>query len=145
LIDFVGDLNERLGAVGGQVNLTRGFEMEPFGRMLCKIAHAYARATAKGEFEPFLEDIVRGKRPFYLSHLVGTSIIQEPPGNVTNTLHQIGLAFQPDPNNDKRFGAPITYVVVQVRLFAIVDGPVYWVAVGKLKEGQEPAALSASD
>jgi hypothetical protein len=144
LINFMGDLNKRLRALGGEVNFTRGFDMEPFGRMLCKIAHAYAMAVAPGEFEPFLEDVILGKRPFFLSHLVGTSIIEEPPGNITNTLHQIGLAFQPDPDNGKRLGEPIVYVVVQIRLFAIVDGPLYWVVVGKLKEGQKSARLNAT-
>lgn len=143
IINFVGNLNDRLRALGGSVNFTRGFEMEPFGRMLCKIAHAFAMASAKDEFEPFLENIILGKRPFHLSHFVGTSFNEEPPGNITNTLHQVGLAFQPDPQNDSRL-VPITYVLVQIRLFAIVDAPVYWVVVGRLKEGPKTSVTSQS-
>lgn len=107
-------LNARIEALGGKVNLTHGFDMEPFGRMLCKVAHAFAMASAKSEFEPYLEGIIIGRGPFHLSHYVGTSIVAEPPGNITNTLHQLGLGFHPDPNNATRLAPPITYLVVQI-------------------------------
>ncbi len=145
IINFVPGLNARIEALGGKVNLTHGFDMEPFGRMLCKVAHAFAMASAKSEFEPYLEGIIIGRGPFHLSHYVGTSIVAEPPGNITNTLHQLGLGFHPDPNNATRLAPPITYLVVQIRLFAIVDSPVYWVVVGHLKEGHEPRVPYSSD
>jgi hypothetical protein len=120
VINFIGDLNERILALGGTVQ-TRPFSIEPFGRMLCKIAHAFAYAEARGEFDAYLEGKIRGERPLHLSHYVGCSIIDEPDGNSTNTLHQIGLSFHN------------RYVVIRIRLFAIVDGPVYWVVVGRIK------------
>jgi hypothetical protein len=121
LINFVPDLDQRLAALGGAVR-TRPFLIEPFGRMLCKIAHAFAYAEGRGEFDPYLNPIIRGVRPLYLSHYVGSSIINEPPGNATNTLHQIWMEFH-NP-----------YVIIRIRLFAIVEAPVYWVVVGMLRE-----------
>jgi hypothetical protein len=121
IIDFIGDLNERIKALGGAV-VTRPFSIEPFGRMLCKIAHAFSYAEARGEFDAHLEPIIRGAPPLHLSHYIGCSIIDEPIGNVTNTLHQIGMEFHN------------RYVIIRIRLFAIVDAPVYWVVVGRLRE-----------
>jgi hypothetical protein len=92
VINFIGDLNERILALGGTVQ-TRPFSIEPFGRMLCKIGHAFAYAEARGQFDSYLEGKIRGERPLYLPHYIGCSIIDEPPGNATKTLHQIGMAF----------------------------------------------------
>ena len=121
IVDFIGDLNERIAALGGAV-LTRRFSIEPFGRMLCKIAHAFAYAEARGEFDGYLEGIIRGAPPFYLSHYVGCSLIDEPAGKSTNTLHQIGFEFHN------------RYIIIRIRLFALVEGPVYRIVVGRLKE-----------
>jgi hypothetical protein len=120
-INFLGDLDERVRALRGTI-LLRRFSIEPFGRMLCKIAHAFAYSEARGEFDSYLENIVRGERPLHLPYYIGCSIINEPAGNETNTLHQIGMEFH---NN---------YVVIRIRLFAIVNAPVYWVVVGHLRE-----------
>jgi len=122
IINFVDNLNERVSAIKGKVNATRWFTLEPFGRMLCKIAHTFAFAEFRGQFDIYLDGIIRGERPFYLSQYVGCSIIEEPPGNLTNTLHQIGYLFHN------------RYIMIRIRLFAIVDGPIYWVVVGRLKD-----------
>jgi hypothetical protein len=91
--------------------------------MLCKIGHAFAMCEGGGlrEFDPYLNGIIIGQRPFYLSHYVGCSITEEPPGEETQTLHQIGLEFHHG------------YLVVRLRLFAIVSGPVYWIVAGRIK------------
>jgi hypothetical protein len=120
VINFVDNLSERVRALRGNV-VGRWFSVERFGRMLCKIAHAFAVAEFRGEFNMYLDGIIRGERPFYLSHYVGCSINEEPPGNLTNTLHQIGYAFHN------------RHIVIPIRLFAVVDAPVYWIVVGRLK------------
>lgn len=94
------------------------------------MAHAFAYAEARGEFDPILEPIIRGDLPLYLSHYVGCSIIAEPAGDATNTLHQIGMEFH------NRF------IVVRIRLFAIVDAPVYWVVVGRLRGAYNRGAIA---
>lgn len=105
MINFVPDLNAHLQALGGKVNLTRGFGMEPFGRMLCKIAHAFAMASAKGEFDPNLEGIILGRRPFHLSHYVGTSIVEERRATAQMRCTSLVWPFSPTPTTplDLRF------------------------------------------
>lgn len=121
IINFMDNFHQRVNAITGQVNLTRGFAVEPFARTLCKIGHAFAMAEIRGQFDPYLEGIIRGDRPFYLSHYVGCSITDDPPDEPTHTLHKIGLEFHDG------------YVLVRIRLFAIVGGPIYWAVVGRIK------------
>jgi hypothetical protein len=94
-------------------------EEDDYGRMLAKIAHSYAAAELGcGNFHPFLVHIIRGVKPYYLPHFIGSGIGKEPP---FTDLHQIELTDV----------AGESFVVVKIRLFANRDTPTHYVVVGR--------------
>jgi hypothetical protein len=96
-------------------------EQDDFGRMLAKIAHSYAAAELGcGSFHPFLVHIIRGVKPYYLPHFIGSGIGKQPP---FSDLHQIEI--------DAGGMGGASLVVVKIRLFANRDTPTHYVVVGR--------------
>jgi hypothetical protein len=57
----------------------RGNE-DDFGRMLAKIAHSYAAAELGcGNFHSFLVHVIRGVKPYFLPHFIGSGVGKSPP------------------------------------------------------------------
>jgi hypothetical protein len=121
-IGMLPEFGERLNRVrtGSQaVSFRNGLEAHLYGRMLAKIAHAYAVAELGLEgFKPRLLDIIREPEPPFIGRLVGGSLGH---GGDGRDLHEIRV--------DDRVGPGL--VVVQVRLFADRDLPSYWVVAGE--------------
>jgi hypothetical protein len=94
-------------------------EEDDFGRMLAKIAHAYAAADLGcGNFHPFLVHAIRGVKPYYFPYFIGSGIGKEPP---TTDLHQIEF---------DESGTHNRFVVVKIRLFSNRDTPTHYVVAG---------------
>jgi hypothetical protein len=94
---------------------------DDFGRMLAKIAHSYAAAELGcGTFHPLLVNIIRGAKPYFLPHFIGSGIGKSPP---FSDLHQIEI--------DKTGLGGGTFVVVKIRLFSDRDTPTHYVVVGR--------------
>ena len=90
------------------------------GRLLAKIAHAYAVAELSIEgFRPFLTNIILNKPPLHIRHYVGGLFGDAPKGD---DLHEIllGHEFWGD-----------TRVVVEIQLFADRAMPKYVVVAGE--------------
>jgi hypothetical protein len=108
-----------IGIMGIEPN-ARG-QHDDYGRMLAKIAHSYAAAELGcGSFDPFLVNAIRGIRPYYLPHFIGSSIGKAPP---FSDLHQIEI--------DKTGLGGSAYVVVKLRLFSNRDTPTHYIVVGR--------------
>lgn len=96
-------------------------DKEDTGRMLAKIAHAYAVAELGPDaFTPSIGGIIRGDQPFNLPHYVGS---QAQTTEAATDLHEISI----DTSGVDRG----RYVVVRVRLFASFKGPGHYVVVGE--------------
>ena len=96
-------------------------QQDDFGRMLAKIAHSYAVAELGcGNFHPFLVDVIRGVKPYYLPYFIGSGIGKSPP---FSDLHQIEID-----GTGLGMGA---LVVVKIRLFSNRDTPTHYVVVGR--------------
>ena len=96
--------------------------VDHLGRMLAKIAHAYATAElGHGNFRPLLQDIILGKKPLYISHYVGGIRDQEIPEGAD--LHEIEI--------DNTGLGRGRYVVVRIQLFADRKLPEYYVVAGE--------------
>lgn len=112
---------ERLTAIGGAY-VTPGIDPGMYGRVLAKIAHAYAMATKAGEFTPCLIEHIRGESPLPLSHYMGRRV--EPVG-VSKDLHEIDI--HPETLADGR-----SFWFVRLRLFASTPGtPIHDIIVGE--------------
>jgi hypothetical protein len=91
-----------------------------FGRMLAKIGHSYAVAQLGLDgFKPVLSNIIRGQRPFFLTHYIGSQVVTTEQGT---DLHEVSF--------DKTSLAAGAFVVVRVRLFASYNTPAHLVVVG---------------
>ena len=98
-----------------------GFHIHCLGKMLAKIAHAYAIAElGYGTFLPLLANIILNKPPRYISRYVGGLCDSEAP--LGNDLHTIEI----DPGLGQG-----RYIVVRIQLFADRKLPVYYVIVGQ--------------
>lgn len=102
------------------------------GRMLAKIAHAYAVAElGPQQFRPFLLPIITGADLSDLAHYVGGTR-QFP--KQTSVPYEIELRSVT--SDDHRL-----YLMVAVRLLADMNGlPEYWIVVGEPGTSQEPGA-----
>jgi HNH endonuclease len=97
------------------------------GRLLAKIAHAYAVAELGiGGFRPFLNDIILNKPPLHIGHYVGGLFGDAPQGE---DLHEILLG-------DEFWGDK--HVVVEIQLFADRAMPKYLVVAGELSPRPSP-------
>lgn len=91
-----------------------------FGRMLAKIAHAYAVAElGLAGFNPLVTHIIRGERPFFLTHYIGSQPVTTDKGG---DLHELDF--------DKTGLGAGMLVIVRVRLFATYNTPAHLVVVG---------------
>lgn len=91
------------------------------GRMLAKIAHAYAVAELGfGNFKPLLTNIIRGIRPYNLPYFIGSAMGKAPPHS---DLHHIEI--------DQGGLGVGRFIVIKVRLFANRDTPTHYVVVGE--------------
>lgn len=121
------EYNERLTALrakyGQQVSFPTFGSAEDVGRLLAKIAHAYAAAEQGPDaFKPYLLGIIRGQDPQLLHHVVGSAL---DPSAAGDDLHEIELLAPSE------LGPP-NLVVVKIRLFADHVGmPTHYVVVGE--------------
>jgi hypothetical protein len=110
-----GNRMNRLGA--NEIKfVSTGITTLMFGRMLAKIAHAYAIAEMGRSFKPLLLEIIKNPDEKFIGHLVGGGF---GPLGAGDDLHEISI----DPFFQR-------YVVVQIRLFADRSLPTYWVVAG---------------
>ena len=81
------------------------FSIDHLGKMLAKIAHAFATAElGYGNFRPHLLDIILNRPPLYISQYVGGIRDVEPP--LGNDLHEIEI--------DKTGLGKGHYVIIQI-------------------------------
>jgi hypothetical protein len=94
---------------------------DDFGRTLTKIAYSYAVATqGYGAFVPLVTHIILNKRPFNLTHFIGSPF--DVP-NAATDMHEIDLgAFG--------WNAP-ELVIVRLRLFANLQSQAHYIVVGR--------------
>lgn len=99
-------------------------------RFIAKTAHAFAVAKLGLEaFRPLLADVILGYSS-RLTHFIGGSDRPEPAGD-TNAFEMRCGEYAADDTK---------YVVVWLRLFGLLGGPAYVVAVGEKLEGKSDAA-----
>jgi hypothetical protein len=97
---------------------------DDYGRMLAKIAHAYAAAELGcGNFHPLLLHTIGGLKPYCLSYFIGSGVGKIPPGD---DLHEIAI--------DESVPGAEPYVVVKLRLFANRDTPTHYIVAGRRLE-----------
>jgi len=93
-----------------------------FGRMLAKIAHAYASARlGPGNFKPFLVDLIRDTDTEFADRFVGGSIVDDPP---IDRRHELDLYRERTSEGKEVF-------VVRIRLFADLGMTAFLVVVGE--------------
>ena len=110
----------RIGIMG--VEPTRHADEGDYGRMLAKIAHAYACAELGcGNFRPFLVQIIRGIKPYYLPYFIGSALGKSQPP--LEDLHHIEI--------DQAGLGLGRFIVVKIRLFANRSTPTHYVVVGE--------------
>jgi hypothetical protein len=116
--DRLARIGRRYGA--NEIKLPNARHIKDFGRMLAKIAHAFAVAElGYGSFSPLLIDIILNKPPLYYSHYIG-GLGEMPDGD---DLHIISI------DNTGFFGDQ--RIVVNIQLFANYAGmPMYYVVAG---------------
>jgi hypothetical protein len=129
LPDFGERLNHLKAKFGArEVSFNPEFEIAHLGRMLAKIAHAYAVAElGYGAFRPGLLEIILGRHPMYISHFVGG--IRGQPIPMGTDLHEIEI--------DQTGLGGGRYVVVRIQLFANRKLPEYYVVAGELIDRTE--------
>lgn len=116
-------LQEEFRALDGIGFVTRPFHPLRFSRMLAKIAHAKAVAElGLHGFKPHLPDLILGKSET-AQHWVGC-YSGEPIGAEEKVLHRLHLEWH-------EFNGR-TYVTANIRLFAQLGAPTYWVVVGEV-------------
>jgi hypothetical protein len=126
-IGVLPEFGERLNALrakyGNEVKFLTPGSAEAIGRLLAKIAHAYAVAElGYGSFQPYLLGIIRNQDPLLMHHLIGSAIGKAP---VSDDLHEIDI-LQPDQLNSGKL------VVVKIHLFSNYDGmAVHYVVAGE--------------
>jgi hypothetical protein len=119
-------LKEKFGAQ--KVSFNPEFDIDHLGRMLAKVAHAYAAAElGYSSFRPLLLGIILDRPPLYISHYVGGIRGQEVPHGID--LHEIEI--------DQTGLGQGRYVVVKIQLFANHKLPRYYVVAGDLTRPQE--------
>jgi hypothetical protein len=96
-----------------------------YGRMLAKVAHAYAVAElGLGNFRPLLLGIIRNVPPLNLTYYVGSAMSKPDP---PTDLHEIGFASSNMIGGDE-------LIIVKIRLFANLQGQTHYVVVGERLE-----------
>ncbi|MCP1851225.1 MULTISPECIES: hypothetical protein [unclassified Bradyrhizobium] len=86
-----------------------GVHVDEFARFLAKIGHSFAVAErGLGEFTPFLLNAILGKRPMFLSYLIGNSIVSDT--SPTPDVHEIKLREESIRGR--------TFLVARIQLFA---------------------------
>ena len=110
---------------------SNGVKIEPFMRLIAKIAHSYAVARlGLGGFDPLLKDFILGNNQFDASYLIGASRIQWS----SPDRHYIHLGLEKHRNH--------RFWVCRVQLFADFGLPEYIVFVGQIKGGKKIAPVS---
>jgi HNH endonuclease len=119
----VSDLNERIKrtAAGLHFRLGGGISAETFGRMLAKIAHAFAVAELGIDgFKPLLPPVIIGDPPYRLARFVGSGLTDEPK---SKDCHETGISYPHDVQGTK-------LVQVRIRLFGDRSCPAHYVVAG---------------
>jgi hypothetical protein len=99
------------------------FHPELFSKMLAKIAHSLAMATARGRFNPLLPQYIVGDTKDHLTgFLVGGDPNQQPP---SKTDFEVSLLRT-------RSIVGVEYLMARIRIFGDLGTPVYYVVVGEL-------------
>ncbi|MGF1610714.1 MAG: hypothetical protein ACFCUQ_15030 [Kiloniellales bacterium] len=108
----------KFDALGKNVQLSAKFELGPFSRMLAKIGHALAVAyLGYGTFEPYLPDIILGKRTNAVDY-VGGAEGKLPP---QDSLHGLFVGVLREHPN----------IIALVSLFQPFGAPTYRIEVGR--------------
>lgn len=121
------EFGERLNAVrakyGNNVTFPASASAESVGRLLAKIAHAYAAAEVGiGNFTPFLLGIIRNHDPLMMHHFIGSAVGVTP---VSGDLHEIGISPPETLGTGK-------LIVVKIHLFSNLQGmPCHYVVAGE--------------
>lgn len=112
------ELAARLGVAA--INPTATFSAPEFFHMLAKMAHAFATAElGTASFEPLLQPILGGDFSD-CRRFIGGIDATEP---AAPDLHQMSILADPE--------TPERLVCVRIRLFACLETPTYFVAVGR--------------
>ena len=111
---------------GGPISADYHFKLDAFIRMLAKIVHSMAIATYGIDgFDPFLPDLILGKRPELAGYLVGQSP-QFPPqhahGFISRQRRRHEILFRRDPT--------LNLIAAGIQLFSAYPTPTYCVVVG---------------
>jgi hypothetical protein len=122
------EFGERLNALrakyrGDKVEFMNGGSAEAVGRLLAKVAHAYAVAElGLDAFTPYLLGIIRNQDPSLMSHLIGSAMSEAP---VSQDMHDIEI-LAPEVLGSGQL------VVVKFHLFANLKGmPAHYVIAGE--------------
>lgn len=111
--------NERMARLPVNASVGSRLDHRPFGRMLAKIAHAFAVAQyGLDGFEPLLPSIILG--------------------NATNTFYYVGGVTETEPRDIESLHTLESrktqrFVLAYVRLFEIMGAPAYDIVVGRLR------------
>jgi hypothetical protein len=99
-----------------------------YGRMLAKIAHSYATAKlGGGYFRPILINIIKGIRPFALTHLIWSQIetVED-----SVDLHELSI--------EHKYPGSERFVIVWIRLFFPWKTPAHLVVAGEWRRMPQP-------
>jgi hypothetical protein len=126
--DIQGNTNQRVSRLGQGAEIRNVIPIHEFGRVIAKIAHAYAASLLGIEsFNPLLLDFILGKKENVFDFVGG-------PDEITDFkrekkfLHQVDILTLSNP--DRTDLLPL--VIVNICLFSCLDAPIYQAVVGSL-------------
>lgn len=111
-----------------KITWTTKVDVQAFGQVLAKTAHAFAVAClGQGAFQPLLLDYILGDEVGFNTYLIGDAGPQPPIGK----LHQLSMKGVVPLDAKGRRQSPLGLYAVEVRLFAHLPTPTYLVVVGQ--------------
>jgi hypothetical protein len=124
------DATEKIKQHGGKGLRIASFNPALFARMLAKIAHAFAVAEQGfDKITPLLPEIIRGETDNF-ADLIGGDMLVPPAVDALHRLHlEVGWKEGVD-YTTRGLPGDIQFLVVHVRLFALLGTPQYHVVVG---------------
>jgi hypothetical protein len=117
----VKDYIRKMKHLKGEVTITNGLTYSAFYPLIAKIAHSFAVAElGLTAFSPTLLPLITSSSSRFADYYIGSGAIIPP---ISKYLHEIG--FSPDIQTPQG-----TLIVVKIRLFANLNMPVHYAAVG---------------
>lgn len=126
--NFLDRAREKFGL--GKFRLLSRYHPGIAGQVLAKTAHAFTVAQLGIDgFEPLLCDFIRARDPAFPAYLIGA---EERPATADGTIHEVTLREDKYPKPFPKLGVyiPQPILLVKMRLFAMMGGPSFTVAVG---------------